>query len=53
MEYGGGRIRNFLFILEEMEGRGWKKLEVTLREIRDSLEVGGNADHDRWRLGSG
>lgn len=33
VEYGGGGRRNFIFILEDVEGRGWRRLAATLREI--------------------
>lgn len=36
VEYGGGGRRNFIFILEDVVVRGWRKMVVVLGEI--SLE---------------
>lgn len=33
MEYGEDGYRNFLFIPEDREGRGWRKLGETMREV--------------------
>lgn len=50
VEYGVSGRGNFIFLLKEMEGWGWK-LVVALREIRCSLEVRGNVGHNKGRLG--
>lgn len=44
VEYESGGRRSFLFITEEMEGRGWKKLAGILQEVRDNVEVRGNVE---------
>lgn len=33
VEYGGGGRRNFIFILEERDDKGWRKLVDALREV--------------------
>lgn len=33
MEYRGGSKRSFIFILEEMEGNGWRRMAKALREF--------------------
>lgn len=53
VEYGGGGRRDFIFMLEEMKGMGWKKMTVALREVCDNLEYGGKSGYYRGRLGFG
>lgn len=44
MEYGGGSQRSFIFILEELRGKGWRRMADVLWE---AVMEGGQEFHGK------